>query len=460
MGKTCIICDSKADSGEHIFPAAFGGRRTNNGIYCKFHNNMFGKHVCALLEGLDILNAAIGVIPDRHDEVRPAFAETANGEQFLVSKGVCKIAPPQPLNMTPELVGKEVVLPFADPAQAKKWIAEQKKAGFEIDVGQYGPAQSKIIAQSLQIKRVLGTEPFMRSLVYISLTFLAHNFPDIARSIGVASARAIVEKCLPVGQRAWWERPSSMSQLSTNPFPHGHTVAISIDSQKEKVTALISLYGTFHLGVDLGDVSSKSTVRFTTHIDPLAAKPPDDIKELREEEKFLALGTPEEGQRYIQEIVSGQAKNPFASTLAVAREDEFKITCEELLPALLATKTLSVQSRNDQVLQLLSKHKQRIFNLLREGILGFEQSAIDIPQQIHDGLKQLIAIDANTALGITATSEAALQVATAVLADEIIQRLRHNALDATSLGNLLDGKEGINLVFKIITDAFFKDFRR
>ena len=365
MFKTCIICGSRAGSGEHIFPAAFGGRRTNKGIYCGSHNEAFGRYVSAPLSSLDIVNAAIGVVPDRHDEVRPAPADSADGEQFLVSMGSVKIAPPRPLKETPELVGKEVVLTFADQGQAAKWIANQKKAGFDVKVGAFGPVQSRIITKSLRANRVLGSE-----------------------------------------------------------------------------------------------VSGATTARFTTHIDPLAPHPPNDIAELREEGLSLVMGSPEDGRQYLREIVSGQLNNPFEEIFWAASDNQLKATCEELLPELLATKALPPSRRSEQILMLLSQHQQRIFNLLREGIQGFERSATDVPQVIHDAWKQLIAGEDNTHRGITMTSEAALHIATAVLSDEIRKCLDADSLDVTSLGELIGGREGLGIVLRIVTCLVFNGIKQ
>ena len=41
MLKQCIICGNCAGSREHLFPAALGGRRICNSIYCNIHNQGF-----------------------------------------------------------------------------------------------------------------------------------------------------------------------------------------------------------------------------------------------------------------------------------------------------------------------------------------------------------------------------------------------------------------------------------
>lgn len=63
--KTCVICNNISNSKEHIFPAAFGGRVVNKSIYCSFHNGEFSRHVVSLDKELDILNSALGVVPDK-----------------------------------------------------------------------------------------------------------------------------------------------------------------------------------------------------------------------------------------------------------------------------------------------------------------------------------------------------------------------------------------------------------
>ena len=70
MSKTCIICGGPAGSGEHVFPASLGGRRTNKGIYCKKHDNGYGSLVGGLAEQMAFFNSRLGVILDHSKEVK------------------------------------------------------------------------------------------------------------------------------------------------------------------------------------------------------------------------------------------------------------------------------------------------------------------------------------------------------------------------------------------------------
>ncbi len=460
MAKNCIICGARAGSGEHIFPAAFGGRRTNKGIYCGKHNQAFGRHVSELLSSLDIVNAAIGVIPDRHDRVRPAPVTSAEGERFLVAKGSLKLAPPLPLRETPDLVGKANVMPFADMAQAAQWIADQERDGFVLEVGKPGNFQSKILTEPLQIQRTLGSEPFMRSLVYLALTFLAHYFPAEARAPGLASARDIVEKDAPVGERVWWEPPAVIDQLKQNPFSHGHTVAIAVDGDTKKTTALISMYGAIRLGIDLGETSRADVSRVTTHINPLAESAPHDIEEIREAGNSLTLGSPEQGLRYIKDVQSGQVEHPFGETFEKVGREDIQAISEQLLPELLKTKSLSRDERVDQIAAIMASQDQRIFNLLREGIVRFEREASDVPAQIHEALKLMIASDKTSIREISSTTSAALLVSTAVVRDEVRKLVESDSLDVASLGGILAGPEGLGIVFKAVVTPLLTGFFR
>jgi hypothetical protein len=444
-----------------VFPAAFGGRRTNRGIYCETHNNAFGRHVAKLLNALDIANAIIGVIPDRHKEIRPAAVQLEDGERYLFSKDEAKIAPPPSLRETPELVGKRVQLKFADQAQADKWIAEQKKAGFQVAAEPAGPVRTQIFTQPLHAARHLGDEAFMRGLLYLALTFLAHGYPELARSSGLAKARDIVEKDEPVEDRVLWEPPGAMTQLHANPFAYGHTVVIGPISETKRVGALVSFYGAIQLGIDLGELADNCCLdRITTHIDPLAEKPPHDFCTVREANKSLALSTAEESRKYLHQLRTEQSINPLLAVLQSAGDEELSRTCEALLPELTALTAMSPSLRSHRIMELLTSHDQRIFNLLRKGIQGLSESAADLPEPIRVILKSFIAANDGAPRGLAPTSEAALQIAKAGLADAVLDELNNDSLDAKSLAALLGGGKGVSVVLRTLTNIIANSLPR
>src|ERR1022692_4659668 len=89
MSRTCIICGNPAGSGEHVFPAALGGRRRNNSIYCDVHNNAYSDLVSELSGQLEGFNAMLGVRPDRKADARATVVmDVATGKamKFSVKK--------------------------------------------------------------------------------------------------------------------------------------------------------------------------------------------------------------------------------------------------------------------------------------------------------------------------------------------------------------------------------------
>lgn len=453
MAKTCIICQQAAGSGEHVFPAVFGGRRTNNSIYCQKHNNDFGRHVSALLDGLDILNALIGVVPDRKDEVRPALAESVDGEQFLVTGQTVTLAPPPSLDQTPDLIGKPVQVAFANEAQARKWVAEQERAGYKVESKVFSAPQKKILGNTLRARRCFGDESFMRGLLYLALTFVAHTNPALARSEGLADIRAIVEMDGAVQDRVLWEPPSTLTQISANPFAYGHTVVTGPDASGKKLVALVSLYGAIHFGIDLGCLAEGDVPeRVTTHIDPLAQRPPHDVQ-INRERAALTLSTLQESKAYLDQLRTGQV-NPLSNVLQKASQDELLEASRATLKELQSLSSLSSRQLTLQVPALLREHDQRIFNWMQTGFLGLINFDSKLPKAFCVALLTFVSLDESDPRGLTPESESALEVARALLADQIIEELKQGTLDDQKLASLIGGEKGLGIVLQFFTALF------
>jgi hypothetical protein len=455
MAKTCIICCNPAGSGEHTFPAAFGGRRTNKRIYCIKHNTDLGRHVAALLVSMDIINAKLGVIPDRHDEVRPAPAIAQDGERFLVSRGSAKIAPPLHLDNTPQFVGREVELRFSNMEQARQWAAQQEKNGYKIALGVPSEVKTTFVARPLKASRLFGGDAFMRGVMYLAVTFLAHAFPDLARSQSLASARDLIENDEPVGDRVWWELPAIVTQRSVNPFSLGHSVVIAPDRDGRRVVALISFYDALHFGVDLGELNCMDslTEQFTTHIDPMARRPPNDIVESRVAGQFLALSTIEDAKEYLRLLATGNVLNPFSLVLKAADEAERKASAMALLPLLLTATSLTGYDRDSRIDEILTTQQQCVLNLMVEFVDGMLKDK-SFPEPVHTIFKTFIAMDENAPRGLSGASEAALSYSFQALRTRIEERLAGGTLDVPALAELLGGAEGFVVVASALSELF------
>lgn len=451
MLNTCIICGNNTGSSEHIFPASFGGRITNNDIYCAAHNKQFGSsYVSVLLNSLDVINAAIGVRPDRKKEVRPALVQGHGGETYQLTRDKVELAPPPPLDQTPELLGQENQLKFPSPAHADRWMSQQMKNGFVIASRRYGEVVTQIATEPLKVSLSLGDDAFRAALAYVALTFLAHYFPDIARTPGLDPLKRILDTGADIGDRVWWVRPKTISQLPPNPFKHGHTVVIGLSKEAGTATALFSLYGGVHFGLNLADVVLTESIRVTTHIDPLSERAHESINVISERGQMLALGTLDDGKAYLQEVWSGAVPNPLQQTFETINSDDLDRNADELLVKLLATKKLSRLERLEAIGSLVAESKQRIFNLLQRTIEEFAQGTPLEMKPYHEALKLLVIPESGASLGLSSTANAALYLAQQMMIYELNSRIEQGVLTANALKDLFHGSEGRRLMMQQI----------
>lgn len=452
MAKICIMCEAPAGSGEHVFPAALGGRRTNRGIYCNAHNNALGRHVANLLGCLDVINAAVGVVPDRHKEVRPAPVRTEHGEEFLFSCETVTVAPPPALTDASELIGEGGTKNFGSLSQARIWAKNQERAGIRVNIVGTGKVETKLIAESLVARRELGTEEFMRGVLYLALTFLAHEYPKVARSDGLAAVRQIVDRDEPVDDRVWWEVPASLEQLSKNPFRCGHTVAIGPIAGTNQVGALISFYGELNFGVALGEIGGEScSDTIITHIDPLAEGIPADSEKTRQEGGAMRLSSIETSKEYLRQIRSGEAPTPLKSVLAMASEQDAAKMCAVLLPQLMALKDMTTRPKMERIVELLGGHDQRIFSLMRQCVDLLVEGGYGVPAPYLEQFRHFVAADDKAPRGLQPQSEIALDLAKVSLAKAIAGHLEADTLDAQVLADLLNGGAGGAVIMENLT---------
>ena len=261
--KTCIICNNTANSREHIFPAAFGGRVVNKSIYCSTHNGEFSRHVVSLDKELDILNSALGVVPDRKKSIKETRLKDSMNEEYIYTKDYMKIAPPM-LNLTPETNGKQMQLQFADHSQAQKWMDEHKKKGYEFKNSSYGKVTKTMFVEPMKKTMDLGNEKFMLGVLYIAFTFLAHHYPDIARAKELQSVKDILNNDEDTKDIVFWENSDKLDFFGKNRFEFGHIIAIGKMKDSNKIGAIVSFFGKISFAVNLAEPNSDILNEFQT----------------------------------------------------------------------------------------------------------------------------------------------------------------------------------------------------
>jgi len=295
----------------------------------------------------------------------------------------------------------------------------------------------------------------MRAVVYLAVTFLARAFPDLARSQSFVAARELIDKDGPVGNRVWWEPSEVAAQRSPNPFDVGHSVVIASEQDGQRVVALISFYNAFHFGVNLGKLTGTDNLsqRFTTHIDPMARRPPNDIQESWDDGKCLILSPWETAQEYFRRLANGQAPNPLEPVLKAAEEAERKDAATTLLPQLLAVANLTGYEREGRLYEVLETQQQRILNLMVKFVTELQQEK-NFSAPVHAIFGAFIALDEDAPRGISNISEAALCIATHALAAQIEEHLKSGTLDVLVVAQLLGGTEGFGIVASALNELF------
>ncbi len=367
MARQCIMCDQSAGSKEHIFPAALGGRRVNKGIYCEEHNNSLGVHVASLLEVLSIFNASMGVRHDRHDQPKPHVLGLADGDKYQILRDHVELAPPPPLTQTPDLVGKPVTLKFAGTAQREKWMAEQRKLGFEFELSVASPVQTQYFTEPFKQRLELGTEPFRRAIAYVALTYVAHYFPDIARQDGLKEIKLCVLDGLDVGDRVWWLNPVDLSLAADPNFKKVHSIVVAVSEATGMVTAAVAFFGNLCMAVDLGKAEVAKTERVITHVNPLAehAALDHDISIQRDVGVELVRGSVDDGKAYIRGVVNGVVPNPVSEIFSEFQSEQLKKLLSESLPKLHSAESMDYFFLFLLVREFVDAKEPRVFNLIR-----------------------------------------------------------------------------------------------
>lgn len=408
--RTCVICGKRAVSGEHVFPAALGGRRKNKGIYCGRHNNAFSKHVSIISGQLKLLNALLAVKPDHSKSAKPHQFTSDSGEQITVFNGETRRVKP-PTVQGPNMIDGHM---------------------------EFGGPEA------------------LRAVGYIALTFFAHHYPEESRRPELHEIREFIEKETP-NEFVWWEGPETSEALPRNPFAFGHTIILQIAPESGNITALVSFFEGITFGVYLGSIPvshAQSTVIF---IDPQADHPPDDIQVERQDQCLLPLQKPKPLQAHLERIVQENvAADGIDRLLQRISRWKFEARITPLKDRLNATRERPRELQSE-LESMLMEMRGYIFQLLNYLVLGTIESVQRIPEseRIIGLLKQIATQDATQTHGVAPLTEASMFLAMETLKSEITSALRQGPIDMDQLFMLFRTTEGVAIVGRVVLEPLF-----
>jgi hypothetical protein len=453
MAKDCIICGKPAGSKEHIFPAALGGRRTNKGIYCGTHNNGYSPLAAALSTQLEAINALLGVRGDHanvpHETI---LVDEASGRKIVLSQAKAEFANPE-IKLEAASPGTDRFTGwFSSEKQFQEWIEAQRAQGKDIKVTSKGQWQ-EYHPSGGRIDLGFGGPAGLRAIGYVAQTFLAHNFPAVARSPDV-----IDFKHYTLGNSdanfVWWdfEFPTT---LSPNHFEFGHRIIVGLDPVSKVAYARISLFSALHFAVLFGRYAGSDASTVITDIDPLAEHPPNDILERREPSALAVVSLPADRKKSLAGAISNGKSQEMLSGLLRSISDRDRRKCaERMLKQLENAEQLDALARKNLFERVVGSESQRVLNLMR--YIVEEMKKRQETGRLAFLFDPLVAADPTTDNGLTPMATAALRLAQMALVGQMLDDYAKEKLDLDRIEMLIGGGPGAAIVGQAMADPVMR----
>lgn len=455
MARRCIFGCERAGSGEHVFPATLGGRRVNKGILCDNHNNALASLAGVLSEQLRVLNAQIGVRPD-HNKTTPhaSVVTDSDGCEYVLSINGFRVKGTRLVSEEPLADGRaSVTMEFGTQEEADRWIKAQEEAGHKVEP--ISRAEGTRLSHGrfrAQIK--LGGAEGLRAVGYVALTFLAHRFPDLARSAALEPFRQFVLVEGHTNDFVWWLDPPSAS--ANDPYPFGHKIEIAIPMTGDAL-ARVTFFSSIAFGVRFGPVTNAKAETVTTHIDPLALHPPDDVREYRSEGSDIDLERPASQAATLRKATTtGLAEQAFEAFMRRVIDHRLQEDMRPVLARLLEAKALGSGERRSEVDRIVDENAQRILNLIHYVASDFRRQA-DVTNQasrtIVTYLDAMFPEDKEPSPAFETASDNLQATARQAVAQTLDDELASDSLDLNRLSMLMGGGPGAELVGRAVLEA-------
>lgn len=459
MAKTCIVCGGPAGSGEHVFPASLGGRRTNKGIYCPTHDNGYSILVSELAGQMDLFNSMLGVRPDHSDDVKSVRVYDKNsGQEIELSAKASSFTKPRVVSHEPLENGAVLNMSFPNHESVAVWVAEQQAKGIDVVVQGKG-APSTYFLGTMHFTRNFGGVYGLGAVAYVAQTFLAQAFPELARSQSFADFKSYTQIMATEAQASlktnagddakssawlgdapvWWDFDPQPDQ-TPNAFPFGHRVMVGIDAADGLIYGRISFFSSLHFSMIFGVASDAVATKLVTiDIDPLAEHPPKDILKTERTTVTARVSRPASQTAGLANAIAGNSPERIFTDLFKRMTDHsLAKTAREMSEELTKAANMSREETELHIAAVLEIRSQRVWNLARWFVEHFKES----PQcaslrPIWPKLDALVEHDAASANGLSSMATITFELAKAALLAEMIKDYWGGRLDARRLAELI-----------------------
>lgn len=444
MARFCIFGPERAGSGEHVFPATLGGRRVNRGILCDKHNNALAPLAGVLSEQLRFLNAQIGVRPDHDKKVPHASIVTdPRGGKYVSSIDELRVKGGHLVSETPLEDGRtSVTMEFGTQEDVDRWIKAQKEAGIEVETVSRTEG-TRLSHHRFHARIQLGGPEGLRAVGYVALTFLAHRFPELASSPALEPFRQFVLFGDRDNDFVWWLDPPAAS--AEDPYPLGHRIEIALPASGD-ATARVTFFSCMAFGVRFGPVIHAKAETVTTHIDPLALHPPDDVREHRTDGSDIGLERPiSQAETLRMATTTGTAERAFDAFMRRVTDYRLQEDARPFHVRLIAACALTPAERRSVVDRVVEENAQRVLNMIHYVASDLRRQADTTSKANRTIVAYLDAMfpeNQEPSPFYAAASSDIQAAARRAIAQAIDEDLMRNALDIDRLAMLLGGGPG------------------
>ncbi|MEA9822332.1 hypothetical protein VDF98_03835 [Xanthomonas campestris pv. raphani] len=497
MANTCIVCGQAAGSGEHVFPAALGGRRINKKIYCTKHDNGYSGLVADLANQMDVLNAQLGVVPDHSDDVKSVYARDPHtGEELRLSVKQNSFTASRVISQQHVENGLLVDMSFPNREAMQQWLAEQKAMGIDVKLLRR-PEERPYFLDAVHHRRRFGGRCGLGAVAYVTQTFLAQAFPELARSNDVADFITYTQAIAAVAQirggcgepadgpvdpklgpalqtleaaqapwgghaPVWWDF-DPQPDATPNAFEFGHRVVVGVDAADGQIFGRFSLFSAIHFGMHFGDASAGVTTRtVTVDIDPMAAHPPNDIKKVEAASATARVTRPADPTEGLATAISGNTQEAVFTDLIQRIEAHSLAKTAAKMHVELAAYSIASYFEGDKLIgRVVDGQAQRVFNMAKWVLKNFKQS---LPAELLPVLGPIIdsmtAHDPTSINGLSQMASATLELAKAALVAKMREDIVAGRLDERRIVELMGEGPGAAVVGEIVLAPIMQAIER
>lgn len=480
---TCIVCGGAAGSGEHVFPASLGGRRVNKKIYCTIHDNGYSSLVSIIGGQLDVFNALLGVEND-HTKKKKYFEakDPQSGLTIRISEAGVSFLEPQILSREVESGREKFVISFDNERQVNEWISKQKSQGKKVEIGDR--RKTTYYFDNAEVNRMFGGKHALGAVGYIAQTFLAQEFPELARSAEVKKFiiyTQAVSKSAEVEMKVSLDQPEidvaadnlgkaidliggvepvqwefdGITEDEGNTFDFGHRVIVGFDAKSGQIYGRIAFFSTIIFSVVFGYKKFESGVEsrcVIVDIDPLASSPPNDIKKFESKDvKFAVKTDVNKKDLLFKSIKEGYQAKMLGKLLNKIETRSIKKISSEIYFDLNNVDWRIEFNQSEIVMNALNRASQNILNTVKFILDDFkDKMPIEVKPYLLAVKDILIKYDANSINGISQETAVILHIAKAAIAQEIILKIKSNKLSEKAIEELIGSGVGAHAIAKII----------